>query len=218
MNPHYADSTAGASFGRWSYRYATDSWWWSPELLELTGVSQPPSGLEEYVEHMSVVDEREEVLGLVRGAIESRSSFAGQFSVDTPHGTRIFALVADTVFDGEGAPVELRGYSTDVTEDVRQATRAAVDAATRHRRAIEQVKGALMVVYRMDEVTAFALLRQQSNAHNVKLNVLAEHVSRAMASGPVGREVPLMQLLSGVAKRLATGNDDLPPSPQRVAT
>lgn len=218
MNPQYADSSAGATFGRWSYHYASESWRWSPELLEMAGVTDPLESLEDFVARMPSPEEREELLGLIRFAIDSRTSFAGQFSIDTPRGTRVFALVADTVLDAEGEPSELRGYSTDVTDDVRQATRAAVDAATRHRRAIEQVKGALMVVYRMDEVTAFALLRQQSNAHNVKLNVLAEHVSRAMASGPVGREVPLMQLLSGVAKRLATGNDDLPPSPQRVAT
>lgn len=206
------------NFGTWRYVHADGTWWWSPELLAVTGTTGDPDGVEHFLERMPDAEERSVLGGLLGEAIATGGSMAGQFSLSTPQGVRVFALVADTVFDADGTPVELRGYSTDVTEEVRMATRAAVDAATRHRRAIEQVKGALMVTYRIDEVTAFALLRQQSNMHNVKLNVLSEHVSRAMGAAPRGGQVPLMELIEGVGRRLGDGHDDLPPDSHQIAT
>lgn len=208
------------SFGGWRYVHATGTWDFSPELLALADVgSDDSTDISPLFERMPDPAERERLRGLIEYAIETGGSLAGQFRLSTLHrGDAIFALVADTIRDDAGRPVELRGYSTDVTEEVRVATRAAVDAATRHRRSIEQVKGALMVTYRLDEVTAFALLRQQSNQFNVKLNLLAEHVARAMAAGPRGGSVPMVPLIEGVARRLGTGHDDLPPDPRQIAT
>jgi hypothetical protein len=103
----------------------------------------------------------------------------------------------------------------DVTDETREATREAVDAATRHRRAIEQVKGALMISYRVDEVTAFGILRTHSNEHNVKMNELAEHVSRAMSAGtprsPLDGGAPMLEVLDSVARRLRSGRRDATP-------
>jgi len=200
---------AGASFARWRYVHAEERWEFSPELVALTDVSTDmPADLDVFFDAMPLDEEREALRELMDRAVREHTSFAAQVRLSTRNrGEAVFALVADTVFDDEGRPLELRGFSTDVTEEVRVATRAAVDAATRHRRAIEQVKGALMVTYRIDEVTAFALLRQQSNAHNIKLNLLAEHVSRAMGSGLRSGQVPMMELLEGVARRISTGAD-----------
>ena len=119
------------------------------------------------------------------------------------HGERVFAFIGEVV-DDEDDRQRLQGWSIDVTAEVRAVTRDAVDGATRHRRAIEQVKGALMASYRIDEVTAFAILRKQSNGFNVKINDLAEHVSRAMTAGAArDRETPpLMALVEAVARRL----------------
>lgn len=199
---------ATPNFGRWRYVHADERWEFSPEVLALADLDRDVPDLTPLFEAMPVEEERERLGTLLDRAVRHHESFAGQFRLTTSsRGEAVFALVADTVFDDEGRAVELRGYSTDVTEEVRVATRAAVDAATRHRRAIEQVKGALMVTYRIDEVTAFALLRQQSNAHNIKLNLLAEHVSRAMGSGLRSGQVPMMELLEGVARRISTGAD-----------
>lgn len=201
------DRDDASNFARWRYVYAEERWEFSPELLVLTDVAtETPTGLDVFFEAMPVDEEREALRETMDRAVREHTSFAAQIRLTTrSRGEAVMALVADTVFDGEGRAVELRGFTTDVTEEVRVATRAAVDAATRHRRAIEQVKGALMVTYRIDEVTAFALLRQQSNAHNIKLNLLAEHVSRAMGSGLRSGQVPMMELLEGVARRISTG-------------
>ncbi|GAB3994802.1 ANTAR domain-containing protein [Nocardioides marmoraquaticus] len=206
MTPSH-DRADTPNFARWRYLYDQERWEFSPELLVLTDVAtEAPTGLDVFFAAMPIEEEREALRETMDSAVREHTSFAAQIRLTTrSRGEAVFALVADTVFDAEGRAVELRGFTTDVTEEVRVATRAAVDAATRHRRAIEQVKGALMVTYRIDEVTAFALLRQQSNAHNIKLNLLAEHVSRAMGSGLRSGQVPMMELLEGVARRLSTG-------------
>lgn len=210
-------ASAPAVFAGWHYDYATSRWNFETELLELLDTGSHDVHDIEPLYAAMPEDDRQRCRGLIDHALSTRTSFAGQFRLQTQHrGMVTLALVGDTVLDEAGEPLRLKGYSTDVTDDVRLATRAAVDAATRHRRAIEQVKGALMVTYRIDEVTAFALLRQQSNAHNVKLNLLAEHVARAMGGGAREGQVPMMELMEGVAKRLAATRADVPPA--QVAT
>ena len=138
-------------------------------------------------------------------SIERGVDLSGQGRLLTDSlGERIFAFLGHVVQGEDGARL-LQGYSLDVTDEMRAATREAVDAATRHRRAIEQVKGALMVTYRVDEVTAFAILRKHSNESNVKIHELSEHVSRAMSGGaprPDGGATPMMEILTAVARRL----------------
>ena len=137
-------------------------------------------------------------------------------AIDTrTRGPRVFAFVGDVERDEDDEddlPQRLSGYSVDVTDEMREATREAVDAATRHRRAIEQVKGALMISYRIDEVTAFGMLRTHSNEHNVKMNELAEHVSRAMSAGTPRSQLegtaPMLEVLESVARRLHADRSD----------
>lgn len=120
-------------------------------------------------------------------------------------GARVFSFLGDVERDEQGAGVRLVGYSIDVTDEVREATREAVDGATRNRRAIEQVKGALMVTYRLDDVSAFALLRTFSQEHNVRIHDLAERVTQAMStvSAPApADELSLTDLLGRVAREL----------------
>lgn len=160
--------------------------------------------VEEVVQRLHP-DDRDAVATRLATAVEHGASLSGQGRLLTDSlGERIFAFFGDVRPDADGRR-RLQGYSLDVTDEVRAATREAVDAATRHRRAIEQVKGALMVTYRVDEVTAFAILRKQSNESNVKIHELADHVSQAMSGGaprPDGGATPVMEILTSVARRL----------------
>ena len=71
----------------------------------------------------------------------------------------------------------LAGLLIDLTElrlsAIRAATEHAVAEALRHRAVIEQAKGIVMVVYRVDADTAFHLLRRHSQNTNTKLHELA---------------------------------------------
>ena len=200
------DTPAPPAFGQWGYDFATDTWTFSDEVGVLWDVDLPPGcGLEAVLPHLHPED-----VGPIQESIDvavtQGSTLSGQGRLQTrSRGERVFSFLGQVSVDDAGHPVTLEGWSLDVTDEVRVATRNAVDAATRHRRAIEQVKGALMVTYRIDEVTAFAILRKQSNEHNVKINDLAEHVSRAMGAGvarPLEQAAPMMELLEAVGKRL----------------
>ena len=68
---------------------------------------------------------------------------------------------------------------TDMTPTDAQTkamlTRALAEI-TENRAVIEQVKGMLMLIYRVDDDAAFELLRWRSQETNVKLRVLAEQL------------------------------------------
>jgi hypothetical protein len=72
------------------------------------------------------------------------------------------------------------GFYIDVTPSERarqdQVT-AAVARITERRSGIEQTKGMLMLVFGIDEPTAFDLLRWRSQEANVKLRPLAEQIA-----------------------------------------
>lgn len=54
----------------------------------------------------------------------------------------------------------------------------ALQVINERRAIIEQAKGMIMFVYGIDAEEAFALLRKQSQDHNVKLRLLAEQVTK----------------------------------------
>ncbi|WGL52364.1 ANTAR domain-containing protein [Nocardioides sp. BP30] len=79
------------------------------------------------------------------------------------------------------------GLVIDVTGDLHEAGevagRAAVEAVTAGRGAIEQAKGVLMLAYSLTEDQAFELLRWWSRNHNVRVRLLAERLMAAAQRG-----------------------------------
>ncbi|MCW2819422.1 MAG: putative sensor protein [Marmoricola sp.] len=211
MNDDTTSSDTHPHFGRWTYDYATGSWSWSPEIIRMWDIALATESAIDDVLGRVHEDDRVETTRRVTSAVDDGVLLSGQARLTTDsRGERIFSFLGDVLRDDDGVPLRLEGYSIDVTDEVRLATRDAVDSATRHRRAIEQVKGALMVTYRVDEVTAFAILRKQSNESNVKIHDLAEHVSRAMSGGvprPDGGATPMMEILAAVARKLRPERD-----------
>jgi hypothetical protein len=85
------------------------------------------------------------------------------------------------------------GFYIDVTPSERarqdQVT-AAVTRITERRSGIEQTKGMLMLVYGIDEPTAFNLLKWRSQQANVKLRPLAEQVANDFLELSGGETLP----------------------------
>jgi hypothetical protein len=69
-------------------------------------------------------------------------------------------------------------YSDDgfSDEEQRQQVWAEAHDHYRNRLSIEQTKGALMFIYGIDADEAFDILRSHSQAHNIKLRVIAEQI------------------------------------------
>ena len=90
----------------------------------------------------------------VGGSFSSRHRF-----VDTDGVEHDVIVLADRMLDGDGAVVGTEGYYVDLTETFDKARRAALDESLPElfeaRAAIEQAKGALMLVYGVDADAAF---------------------------------------------------------------
>jgi hypothetical protein len=88
-------------------------------------------------------------------------------------------VVAELLRDGGGEVIGTNGYYVDVTfppEERESFISDAVAEIAANRAVIEQVKGILMMVYRVDADAAFDLLKWRSQEANIKLRLLAEQL------------------------------------------
>ena len=72
--------------------------------------------------------------------------------------------------------VEMQGFLIDVTVPGGQSTEATLQVVLESRAGIEQVKGALMLVYGVSAEAAFDLLRGYSQIYNKKLAAIVAAV------------------------------------------
>ena len=112
---------------------------------------------------------------------ETRQPFSSRHRIiDVEGRVHHVVVVGDLLRDDNETVIGTQGFYIDVTPSERarqdQVT-AAVARITESRSAIEQTKGMLMLVYGIDDPTAFELLKWRSQETNVKLRVLAEQVA-----------------------------------------
>ena len=198
--------------GRFVWRVPEDSWWWSDQMFAIHGFEPgqvvPSTDLVLSHKHPDDLDRVREVLREIR---ESPGDFGCYHRIiDARRHQRSVVAVGQSL-PGDGAEVgEVRGFLVDLTRarraDFHEEVTAAVEGATRHRAAIEQVKGALMFAHGLDEDAAFALLRQLSSTTNTKLAVLAERLSAQFADGEPLAEEP-RQLLRVMLEESVHGHE-----------
>jgi hypothetical protein len=100
-------------------------------------------------------------------------------------------------------PVTSRGRAVsyiDVTPtaDRESSITAALAEIAENRAVIEQVKGMLMLVYRVNAEAAFDLLRWRSQETNIKLRVLAEQLLADVRGLRCGETVPTRAMFDQV--------------------
>lgn len=175
--------------GHFSYDAPTDTWTWSDELYLIHGFRPreivPTTAL--LVAHQHPEDRASAVTDMV-DTLRSGRPFASRHRiVDSRQVERRVVTVAQAELDAAGRIRRISGFVVDVTgsfrRDLAASTHAAVEAAGASRAVIDQAKGALMLVYGMDEDAAFNLLRWYSQRSNVKLRDLAETLVTATAQG-----------------------------------
>lgn len=178
---------APARVGWFRYHFADDRWEWSDEVAILHGYEPgtvtPTTELvlshrhpDDRTEIAAMLDEIQHIDADTERAISTRHRI-----IDTRGATHEIVVIGDKLLDEAGGMIGVRGFCVDMTPSDTQ-TKAAISSAlaeiTENRAAIEQVKGMLMLIYRVDDDTAFELLRWRSQEANVKLRLLAEQLIR----------------------------------------
>lgn len=125
-------------------------------------------------------EDYEHVAATLEDIRRSHRPFSTRHRIITVQGaTREVVVIGERMHDNVGQVIGTQGFYIDVTPtgETRAAiiTQAVAEIAE-NRAAIEQAKGILMLVYRIQSDAAFDLLKWRSQETNVKLRVLAEQL------------------------------------------
>lgn len=157
----------------------TGAWSWSDELYAIYGfgVGEVVPSADLVARHQHPQD-RDEAARLLAESMETGAPFSLWHRLVTAQGAvRQVVMLTAGEFDEDGTLVGVRGYVVDLTEPLRLAASREVDEAieqiARSRPVIDQAKGALMLVYAVDDAAAFELLRRYSQQVNVKVRDVA---------------------------------------------
>ncbi|MDV3134509.1 PAS and ANTAR domain-containing protein [Mycobacterium sp. 29Ha] len=176
--PYNADPRVG-SFRFW---FEGQRWEWSDEMYRIHGYApgsvEPTSALVLSHQHP---DERDSVEDLLDQARYSGGSFSSRHRLcDTAGRERNLIVVAERMLDATDAVVGASGHYIDLTDVLEQGHRDNLDKTLpklfEARAVIEQAKGALRLVYGMNEEQAFKLLQWRSQENNTKLRALANRL------------------------------------------
>jgi hypothetical protein len=199
------DSLASAApliVGQFRFYFTADLWEWSAEVAQMHGypaVEMTPTS-EQVMSHKHPDDfakmaETLEHLRSSHGSLNTRHRI-----VDVQGDTHEVAIVGVQLVDGNGIVIGTQGFYVDVTpstEPLDDAARQrdlkiteAVAEISERRGVIEQVKGMLMLIYRIDDERAFELLRWRSQIANIKLRALAHQLRDDIAGIDYSETLP----------------------------
>ncbi|WP_280221135.1 PAS and ANTAR domain-containing protein [Nocardia neocaledoniensis] len=182
----FARAYRPAHVGTFTFWFTTGRWEWSPEVYRMHGYA--PGEIEPTTELLlshKHPDDRDVVAGLIDRTIAEGAPFSSRHRfLDTAGRVHTVMVLADRVLNDHGEPVATTGYYLDLSDtvDAAAATAAgeAVDEAmtgvVATRAVIEQAKGVLMRMYRIDADQAFKVLVWRSQEANIKLRDIAAQV------------------------------------------
>ncbi|CAM4071680.1 PAS and ANTAR domain-containing protein [Nocardia ninae] len=192
--------------GGFRFWFADRRWEWSDELARMHGYApgevEPTTELLLAHKHP---DDRDRVEAVLVTSVEDDTPFSSSHRIiDTAGAVHQVIVVSEPMHDEAGQTIGTVGFYVDITETLTEHHDAAGDGAAdiasdghgdghatnnravasdvmlpellTARAAIEQAKGVLMVVYRINAEQAFRVLRWRSQETNTKLRVLAEQL------------------------------------------
>jgi fructose-specific component phosphotransferase system IIB-like protein len=170
--------------GWFRFYFADERWEWSPQVERMHGYQ---SGTVHPTTDLVLSHKHPDDYGQVAATLDEIRRTAGAFStrhriLDTRGEVHHVVVVGDQLFDDAGQVVGTHGFYVDVTPSMTQARDESVTEAVAEiaeaRSGIEQAKGMLMLVYRINADSAFELLRWRSQETNTKLRPLAEQIAK----------------------------------------
>ncbi|SEH89125.1 PAS fold-containing protein [Mycolicibacterium rutilum] len=185
---------ADHNVGTFRFWFVGQRWEWSDEVARMHGYE--PGAVEPTTELLlshKHPDDRQQVQDLLDHALHSGGSFSSRHRfIDTAGKVHTVIVLGDRMFDESGAVAGTEGYYVDLTDTFAQTRRQALSETLPEmfeaRAAIEQAKGALMLVYRIDADAAFELLMWRSQETNTKLRTLAGQVVAGLGSVDAQRD------------------------------
>lgn len=193
-----------------SFWFADERWEWSDEVAAMHGYRpgeiQPTTKLLLSHKHP---DDRDQVAAVITKMIEHREPFSSRHRIiDTSGEVHHVIVVADLMLDDADNVVGTAGYYVDLTDHdvIDEALDDVLPDLLAARAAIEQVKGALMLIYGITDEQAFRVLRWRSQETNTKLRALAEQLASEiglLSGDPATLRTRFDHLLLTVHQRMA---------------
>ncbi|MDG4668415.1 PAS and ANTAR domain-containing protein [Mycobacterium sp. 236(2023)] len=206
--------------GWFRFFFADERWEWSEQAQLLHGY-EPGSvtPTTELVLSHKHPEDRQQVAATLDEMRRTHRTFSTRHRIiDTRGATHEVVVIGDQLLDDAGRLIGTHGFYVDMTPTDAQTTAmvsAALAEITENRAVIEQVKGMLMLIYRVDEQTAFELLRWRSQDANVKLRLLAEQLLSEYSELTYDETLPpratFDHLLLTAHQRIDRGGDSVTP-------
>ncbi|MFI9452544.1 PAS and ANTAR domain-containing protein [Amycolatopsis sp. NPDC052450] len=188
--------------GSFRFYFADQTWEWSDEVARLHGYApgtiQPTTELLLSHKHP---EGRDTVAGTLAATVNEGAVFCSRHRIiDTTGLEHHVLVVGDRLYDDTGSTIGTTGYYIDLNSDDhrRQILNETLPELLEARAAIEQAKGALMLVYGINAEQAFHVLQWRSQETNTKLRVLAEKLAAALSTlggGPADQRTRFDHLL-----------------------
>ncbi|MFF3226459.1 PAS and ANTAR domain-containing protein [Nocardia suismassiliense] len=178
---------ATGTFGFW---FADQRWEWSDEVAAMHGYAPgtvtPTTELLLSHKHP---EDRAQVAEAIAKSLRNAEPFCSRHRIiDTAGVTRHVIVFGDTMTDDNGEVIGTRGHYVDLTETIDEQRQEMLDGTLPElfeaRAVIEQAKGVLMRVYRLNAEQAFRVLQWRSQETNVKLRTLATRLIAEMDALP----------------------------------
>ncbi|WP_054812760.1 PAS and ANTAR domain-containing protein [Nocardia arizonensis] len=204
-------SADGPLVGTFRFWFADQSWEWSDEVALMhgyePGTTTPTTELLLRHKHP---DDRAEVEHALDYARNTAQSFSSRHRIiDTAGRIHHVLVVADRALDESGDVVGTAGYYIDLTATLADTARETLDDTVpelmRARAEIEQAKGVLMRMYRINADQAFRVLQWRSQETNTKLRDLAIRILadlETVAPAPPGVQIEFDHMLLTAHERV----------------
>jgi fructose-specific component phosphotransferase system IIB-like protein len=182
--------------GWFRFYFADERWEWSPQVERMHGYEP---GAVQPTTRLVLSHKHPDDYGQVAATLDEIRRTAGAFStrhriIDTKGEVHDVVVVGDQIFDDAGEVVGTHGFYVDVSPSAtgphEERFSEAVAEIAEARSGIEQAKGMLMLIYRINADSAFELLKWRSQETNTKLRALAEQVARDFLDLPYDEVLP----------------------------
>ena len=164
--------------GGYRFYFNDERWEWSPRGgtdPRATNPEQSPRQPRLVLSHKHP-DDYEHVAATLDDIRRTHKPFSTRHRIISLQGaTRDVVVIGERLHGNTGDVIGTQGFYIDVTP-AGEAREADISQAVAKIAVIEQAKGALMYVYRVEAGAAFDVLKWRSQETNVKLRALAEQL------------------------------------------